>query len=513
MTRIRTWPSRRLQFAIIAVLVLGVMISVFWPPLSREDRAEKLYLDSWFVGAMASYGREKQDAAVAKLEAGLRLSPGNSLYEQALVWQYPRGKLPELLAKRQLGPEASRLAAGLIFSDERRAAGPMPADSDPPEKQLVRLDALAKADPTNSLVYYRKAFALRELGRMDEACAEMRTASSLGRIRRYIPAVSDAVLDSMSSPMITSMSSLEISEFRRLARALTDTANERLRQGKVDEARGILEDCCRMSVNLASSEPPTIMSVLVGRVVFMIAEAQLEPIYKDFGMREKLAALRRLDAVFQRALQSYRSAIDYSAPVNRMIRILVAPGVLLLAAYLSSGLAVLVFLWWLPAAIVRRRRRETALIVPPWSEGFLARTFLAIYIPILAVALGMTFLESLSWYPLLASIPAQLVLLGVTLRILHHQYDEHAGERTGILRFIFKAPAAAKAWTRKYLIAALGGQLVFLACCSLLVIIVFKPVFGAYPWQTNRLAWGNVSHEQAVVRQIAADLKKASLGE
>ena len=267
-----------------------------------------------------------------------------------------------------------------------------------------------------------------------------------------------------------------------------------------------------MGVNLASSEPATIMSVLVGTVVFTIAEARLEPIYKDFGMRDRLAALQRLDAAFERARKSCRSAIDYSDFITRTMRVFMAPVILGAAACLSSGLAVLVFLWWLPAAIVRKRRRETALIVPPWSEGFLARVFLAIYIPTLAVALGMTFIEPVAWFGFCASIPAQLVLLGVTLRILHHQYDEHAGERTGILRFIFKAPAAAKAWTRKYLIAALGAQLVFLACCFLLVAIVFKPAFGAYPWQANRFSLGNMSHEQAVVRQTAVDLKKASLG-
>ncbi len=497
MTRMFTWPSRRVQLAVIAVLVLGAIISVFWQPLTREGRAEKLYLDSWFVGGMESIVSGTQathgKAAVAKLEAALRLSPGNSLYEQALVWQYPRKKLPELLKKRQLSPEASRLAAGL----------------------MSRPDALARADPTNSLVHYRKAFALQKLGRMDEACAEMRTASSLEGIRFYTPEVPRVVLDSMGSPMMTSRSFGQVFEFRLLSLALADTADEHLRQGRVDEACGILEDCCRMGVNLASSEPPTLMCMRVGAAVFGIAKAQLEPIYKDFGMKDSLAALRRLDAAFQEAGQSWRSAIDYSAPMRRMMRIFVAPGVLWLAGCLSSGLAVLVFLWWLPAAIVRKRRGDTALIVPPWSGGFLARMFLAVYIPASAVALGMTFIEPLTWLSWLAffvAIPVQLVLLGVTLRVLHHRYDGHAGERTGILRFIFKAPAAAKAWMRKYLIAALGAQLVFLACCLLLVAIIFKAAFGAHPWEVQRLPVGNMSHEQAVVRQIAVDLNKASLG-
>jgi len=490
-------------------------------------------MDSWFGGrwhVSLDTGPEDKTAAVNRLEAALKLSPGNTLYEQALVWHTPREKLPALLKKRGLGPEARRLAAGLVYEHHAQAKRTIPAPPDTeevrpeeptdrgPTDDLERLDALAKADPTNALVHYRKAVVLKDMQRPDDAYAEMKAAGNLRTIRFHFPALSKAVHDSLGSPLFTPFP--EMARLRSLTRSLVAAANERLRQGNVVEACETLEECCQMGVNLASSEPPQTIAVLVGRAVFLMAWAELEPVYKDFGMKEELAVFKQADGAFEAVVASCRSRIaNESDSWLRLIRTILPPTSIAFAVGLSAGLMMLSTLWWIPAGIARRRRRESALTVPPWSEGWLSRRLLAVYIPpavIIACLLSIrpSSLASELRFAMLVAGPlaagllalAQLVMLCFIFRALHHRYDDHTGERTGILRFLFKAPAAAKAWTRKYVIAGLGAQMMFFVCCFLLLTIAYKPIVGGHPWQMNRFRVAYLSTEQAFVKQITADL-------
>jgi len=92
--------------------------------------------------------------------------------------------------------------------------------------------------------------------------------------------------------------------------------------------------------------------------------------------------------------------------------------------------------------------------------------------------------------------------------MLHHSYDAASGERTGIFRFIYRSLAAVKTWTRKYLAAAMLGEIIFLACLGLLVIILHKPIMGGHLWEPEKYRLGNVVEEQALVSRIAEDLIK-----
>lgn len=534
MSKICTWPSRRLQFGIIAVLVIGAALRVFCPPLTREGRAEKLYTDSWFTNGFSAFtSRENpksEKITIQKLEAALKLSPDNSLYQQALVFRYPREKLPELLNHRKFGAEARRLAAGLIYERQSGLTQPgyMNKRITAPEalgRELEKLDLLAKADPSNSLVHYRKAFILKDMGRMDEAIGEVRTANRLGITRYYVPdIITEPVLDASCSPMLTISFNGKYTKYRELARVLADIAGRRLREGKSEEACALLEDCCRMGVNAASSEPRNTISVLVGKAVFAIGWVKLEPIYKDFGMKDRLAVLQHAEKIFDRAMETYRSQDMYSELMAQMMKTVTIPIVLSVAAGIALVLIIINLLLWLPAAIIRRRRGDTALTAAPWGEGWPARMFIAINLPAMAAMLVLLFAKPTLLFTNDYSTPvymylalgglillAQLILAGVTLRILHHQYDEHTGEHTGILRFIFKAPAAAKAWTRKYVSAAFGMQLIFLMCCFLLATIVYKPIFGGHPWQAERFKIGFISKGRAIARQVAIDLKDTGL--
>ncbi|MCL6630849.1 MAG: hypothetical protein K6U00_14745, partial [Armatimonadetes bacterium] len=43
------WPSIKLLVIVGILLAVGTAISVFWQPTNPRARAERLYLDSWFV--------------------------------------------------------------------------------------------------------------------------------------------------------------------------------------------------------------------------------------------------------------------------------------------------------------------------------------------------------------------------------------------------------------------------------------------------------------------------------
>lgn len=531
MKQVRTWPSRRLQLTVIAVLVLGAALRVYWPPLTPKGRAEKLYTDSWFVGGANLFDLSRchnRDASISLLAKALKLSPGNSLYEQALVWQYDPKKLPDLLKRRHLGPKARRLAAGRIADRAVYQSIRLPRKPDinaDLREELGRLSSLQKADPTNSLIYYRKANVLQQLGRTDEALAEMKAGNRLGPTKFYYPDVSREVADSLSSPLIASPQFSTNAATRRLAMAMSDLANNRLRQGKVQEAREILESCMPMSVNVARSEPPTIISVLVGHAVFSITGAQLKPIYKDFGMKEELAGYDRLDEGFNRASGVSRAEFDPTGFQKRCSLVVGIPTVAVIASGAALALAFLTGLLWIPAWLMRRRRSQETLAVLPWGEGFLSRISVPVYLLLFAGVCAMAFLspsrlyqdpysfamQSIALAMIGVVLLVQLLILALVLRVLHHRYDEHTGERTGILRFIFKAPANAKAWTRKYVMAALGAQIIFLACCFLLATIVYKPIFGGHPWQVNRFRVSYISREQAAMMPVGEDLRKAGL--
>lgn len=486
------WPSRRLQIGAMIVLAIGAAVQVFMPPLTRHARAERLYLDGWF------------EESVPKLEQALKLDPGNSIYEQALVWHYPKSKLPDLLKKRRLGPDAKRLAAGVIYSNQIER-------TKDPRRKLVLVDDLIKADPSNALPHYRKASILHQMGRLDAAIREMREANKIGKIRLYTPGVPDSVLNSNASPDTYYMHMGDYSGWRKLVRGFENRSHAKLRDGKVEEAAGLMEDCCRMSVVVSTAEPPTIMAVLVGRAIQIITWSRLEPVCKDFGMKDRLSRMKRLDGAYERATQASRDEIGYGG-FGLSLVIAIPFAIAWAAGSAAAFLIITVLLWILPAI---RRRGQSAVSLTTWSEGWIARVSI-FNVPFMAAALYFgtreydmeSAADQMGPYALLIVL-GQIVILALGLRVLHHRYDQDAGERTGIFRFAIRSPAAVKAWIRRSLIVLLGGQIVFAVCLALLATILCKPILGGHPWQIQRYSLLSISHEEATMRRVGNDLRKA----
>lgn len=536
----RNWPARRTQLLVIVFLAAAALLQVFVPPISRKDRAERLYEDAWFGATAVSFaamlGSDESGSgspsSVKKLEAALRHYPGHPLYEQALVWHYDRAKLPDLLARRELGPEARLLARWLVLdrkTEKWKGKHPIssvpsaPATDPATEQLLAQIDEMAELDASNALPLYDKAMVLSRANRPDEAHAALAKAARVGKITFPQPEVSDAVRDTAADPGILGAYFARSSEYRQIARSIAEEGNRRLRQGQVAEARGLLETGCQVSIDIALSEPRQIISVLVGSAVFSIDGRHLEPIYKDFGMKAKVAEFQKADRAFQRASIDIRgwtnSGYGYAV---RMLRQMAAWLSLIGSGVFAGVVLLLAALLRIPAALIRRRRGQEALVVAPWGEGWLARTLLAVFVPVavvitvmaLTIRIDMTEMEpEMVQYAVGvgAIVLGQIVFLILILRRLHHSLDRHIGERTGILRFIFRAPAAAKAWSRKCVTAAMLGQLVFLGCCFALMVIVYRPVLGCHPWQMQRMKVGSQTTEQQFVGRIVAPMKNIDL--
>jgi hypothetical protein len=509
------------------------------PPLDRQKRAERLYEDAWVTGIspaamMAMMDRTGNDSAMRCVEKALELSPGNSIYEQALVWFCPPSSLRAFMEKRDLGSKARRLAAGLIFQYEdsrstmpgRHASGmPLPgigavkgsgiSDAATLTDRLRRIDELQKADPDNAFVRYKRAIAYEQAGRVNDMCAEVHKANLLPGIREYVPEVPRSAADSMIVASASDADFAEMASFRQLARDLADSGTAKLRDGDVSAARTILEDCCRMGVKVASAEPHGFIHFSVGDAVFSIGWFKLNPLYKDFRPQAERDKFRRLYESFNRGQKKlmYHAADNlHSDFFNIRLGIVAIPIAFTAMGFASIVCLMLVLLfWWLPSVLIRRRRHTEAPALLPWGEGFLARLNLLLFVPIVPAAISFMHIPFVSFaVPLIALVGVPvLAVLVIIVRILRRCYIRHADAGVGVWRFIFRSPAEIRAWTAKYLLAALLAYTIGLICCLLVAASVYKISVGNVQWDLARRLVLPTTRDQIVVGKAIADLQGA----
>ncbi|MGB9588220.1 MAG: hypothetical protein ACPL7O_08580 [Armatimonadota bacterium] len=324
----------------------------------------------------------------------------------------------------------------------------------------------------------------------------------------------------MNHPSCKPIYSTPHAEYRRLTRACVSRANELLRQGHVKEALDILEACCRMSVHISSAEPKLAISVLVGKSSFNIAGDELEAVYKDFGMADQVAAFRKPDHVYQEALKWARAFADKMdlLHTDSILGRILLPAFLFLSAMIVVVMIVITAIGLGMAAIMRRQRHLPSISTRPWHYTQPIRLAIILYALSLEVllvgwiGLSQRGADSGSIYRVLEPIiilpPVllQLVLGVLITKALHRAYIVDTGERVGFLQFSFKMSANVAAWRTKCFLAALGMQLLILSYLSLATVIVYKPVFGAHPWQVSRLPVCLFSQEAETVSEIAAKL-------
>ncbi|MHB0999523.1 MAG: hypothetical protein ACYC27_09775 [Armatimonadota bacterium] len=560
MNKLQNWPSRQLQVAIIIVLAASVAIRVFMPPLSREGKAGKLYIDSWYYGYGLMGGEitpKEKAKTISMLEKALELSPGNTLYEQALVWQYPLEKRAELLERpKPLGEKARILASGLIYNyldnkvlsdlqstakpaenTARSAADPgTPGYSKlfPPEYWKLKLKLIGNliaADPDNAFPRYLRALVYSNMEQPSDMLAEVKTANRMNHFNFYKPELSEKLENSTA---YSSMHNFRIAEMSNLARRLTDYGDRQLRRGNADSAIDAYEECCLMGVRVSASDKPDYSVFSISNKAFTIGWRCLEPVYKDYGMAGKLDRYQRINHSYKTGIPMIMSAtlgeydpdndeysgnndtgIPFTGPISYMqVAIIVLP--LLLFSIIGWGIM----------ALIRRIKKQSALNIPVWSEGWLARLFIAVYIP-LTIALWLVadpvhakWIMEYTYYMFPLSLllfhkglsiilTAQIVLMAVTIIVLRRRYIEHTGERISFLWFIFRVPSSVRAWRNRSLAAMLAGQMVFLICCGMVFAHIYKSTYDAYPWQPLRIQYkALITDENEIIGKYAREVQR-----
>lgn len=521
----RKWPSRRACTAIFFLLLIGAAIQTFVPPLNRETRGRQLYEDAW-CDCDFTWSTPSSTESVKILDAALNLYPENSTYQQALVWKYPKERLPQLLKERNLSSKARSLAYGLIFTPGLANVTP--------DKALSSAAELKRLDVGNSIACYFEAYSLGKCRRLDEAYADVRAGNRIGVGHLYEPEVSKAVRESLIySKEEAHIDSHYITVLQAVARDLSFLANRKLQAGDVRGACDVLDECCRMGASVAAVEPRTEIKSCVAQSIFSIGYRPLSTICKDYGMRKELAPYSRMDKVFEdgrRALsrQAVGSFDNMGEGFVPLIVYYSLPQSLAGGLALSMLLMAIALVWWQVWAIAGRKGGVGLKTISPWSEGQMVRLFLAAYLPIVAVSSLLVailhFDHRLAKLVVVSSgaaafIPLGLVILGeivvpcLLIRALRRAYMESMGEKVGVFRFIFLGPARRQAWSSRCATRALCAQFAFFICAALLLIIVYKPIFGIQPWQVGRIPCMMHEGERAISDRLVADLAKVAPAE
>lgn len=524
MSNRKPWPSRRLQIGIFILLAVGAVITVFIPPFSKEQRAQRLYEDAWF----ADFSMDESlppEKSVPKLEKALELCPGNSIYEQGLVWNYPEKDLPKLLKERKLGSEAVRLAYGRIYT---KCGISLDIGSSNETIELQKILKLREYDSRNSLAYYFAAGRLAKAHRLDAAYHSVQEGNTLGRCCLYVPETTKAVSDTIGCYSLFRPDFRYRAELQSVARGLGELGHERLRKGDLRGACDAFETCCRMGANYACARHVSGIDYFVGQAIFRVGWDPLKKICKDFGMREELAEYSQVEKAFGEGNGKIRKWLDLNSIVQESssqisiysipLEVTVSMAVSLVALII---LALSAFIW----RLVMKAKKQPVLRISPWEDGWLIKTFLVAY----SAVLILTFLPKAimvvypNWtasgwmlerigdmVPIVAGmVITQLAVLLMAVKKMRREFVDNTGEKIGMLTLVFRGTASRCAWMSGSLVRATGVQIMFLIASGFLTIILFKPLIGVHPWQLQRIPCHAPSKEAALVKNISENIAKA----
>ncbi|WP_319586182.1 hypothetical protein [uncultured Desulfobulbus sp.] len=551
---------KRVQIGLSALVLLTIFIQAGVPLLNREKRAEKLYIDSWFEGSSfilrmvpfvsngAVYQEEQRKLAITKLEKALELSPGNSLYEQALIWQYPSSELPILLKKSKLGERAIKLTsyryyryrsqalreqADNVITAQANRTGQI--DINPINGRRLYskifwqdcfryLDELAASDPGNGRIYYQRAGFYSEMAQYDKMLSMIRKGNSMD--------VFDYTSPELPQSFEGTMVEYEINGnnfgYSGTTDGLVNYGNQLLRKGKVDEAIGVYETCCQYGIRYALQKPLTDYHISTGAMIYSKGWNELEPIYKDFGFSGKLAAYKNTNNAFSHAVK------DLNPDFKKLF--VQTSGYDIFYGYswlfiLITGSIFLFAVSWLILAVIRKRRRLEILQFSPWDEGWLTRIFVIIYMLIALTILGVTKLapylsitivpfifctgiddNTLLFYNLggLGAVLIQIITAYVVIRQLRCRYSQHIGVKTGMLRFLFNMPVDVQEWGFRSFARMYAAQMIFLLFILMVHGIFSKATLGYYPWQPERINGVNTALMKATAENTRQMIEKAS---
>ncbi|MHB1456698.1 MAG: hypothetical protein ACYC0V_07265 [Armatimonadota bacterium] len=560
---IRSKFRTKLQIAVFLIVLIAALLQYTLPLTNRESRAEKLYIDSWFQGStffswmMESItdtfpdDDEKRKMSISKLEKALLLSPGNSMYEQALAKQYPPKDLPKLLADSKLGNKARWLAhyRYYLYSARTNSANMdeiIRAECQKPERErkyhvngahvypdqylrenLRNLDELAAVIPGYPPIYLHRATIYGDMMQYDKMMANIRKANNMNPYN----AISIDRLPQLDQTILTYAEEFVIyqSYTSKLTTQTGTYGNQLLRGGKVDEAIRVHEDLCRLGVKYAQQEPQSINTMMTGISVFFRGWDRLRPLYKDFGYADRLEGYNGISGILLNAYEIMRDGDErstiYKTSVFDIFYWYLSLLILIIIGIIISALT------WTILIILQKRRTQESYQLTAWQNGWLVKRFVIIYgavftlmliltgifpyisIPTFAMmSLGCMHADVYAFYNTgtAASLLTQVVMSILLIRKLRLEYRMKTGDNIGITRFIFNPPAEIGVWICKSFTRMYAAQLIFLTFILMVGAIYYKATLDFYPWQPERVRIFDTRVRDAVVQKAGIMLEEAS---
>lgn len=548
------WSLRRIQIAAVIVITVLFLSRIPIPSFSPQARAERLYLDGWFLGihhsilGIDSNGDSKKSYTMFK--KALELSPQNFLYEQALAWKCPEEDLKNLIANDNLGKEALILASyrydeylernadNEAFSINNKIPskqGPLPSASVASSKQnspaywkgkLDRLDKLAEVDPDNALIRYRRAYIYGSMGSQSDMLDEVRKANSMDLCVIRMPEVSPVISNTIADPRMGYIFQ-DYAHFRELARELVGYSNEQLRMKDVDAALDTSEEACRMGIRMASMKPANYINYLVASAIYSIGYNKVNSISRDFGMIEVTQKYQNIQTVFNKDNEKIGPdtsdiiiAFIFSQPYTSLMSY---TNFIIVSIF---SFAVFLLLWGISSLICRIMRRQK-VDIKAWDEGWLLKMMLAVYLPLIIIIMlagliwNRLFPESFSNYELANGMyftyilwivaTVNLAFAVILMLKLRKQFAIFSGKNISLLRFNFRIPIEARAWIYRSYSLFFGAQLVFVLCLSMAASQFFISHYKIYPWQMERIQFYNNDTEKITSQKLADEVNRLAV--
>lgn len=518
------WPSRKVQITFLAVLAAIMMASVCQDYLSMS-KADRLYEQAW-LRPSGPYAEEGNQDAIERLKAALKISPDNSLYQQALIWKTPPQEMAHIVKDYNLTPEAKRLYVGLTLTlseDTRKGKLVRPRSL----SERLRISHLLKeADSKNPFAYYEEAAALSDAGRYKEAYQDVYTGNRMGIGHLYVPEVSPSVRNSLSSPKMRDAAVMQIDSCRRAAFGVVKYSEQMVRQHNDKEASDVIHECLRMSMSVSQCTPLSTMSMLTGTRLFFSHYWRHTRISDRLRDKSRDSLYDKISEVLQKnskAMATFMSSDDEQSGTmqSMLVRYSILGGALF-GVVLSAMLGMLAGLWYIACSSAVRKKQQAGILLDAWGEGWVTRLCLKVYVPIFALLGGFVYIimhlhgiaADFDAIAIGFAVPSGLIILGQTITLVRmiaqarKSLAESMKDKTDAAASVLSGRASRRAWVTRSIAAGLAVNAAFLTCLLMISIIGFKPMFGNEPWEVGKTQYFFIKIRERVLKACNSDLQE-----
>jgi hypothetical protein len=321
---------------------------------------------------------------------------------------------------------------------------------------------------------------------------------------------------------------VQASSCRRAAVGLLKLTDKMVLKNKIPEAVGILDECSRMEMGIALSEPHFTTNYLLGVDAFKgTAErlVRLLPMLKDTKKATEYKKLGKTLIQGSKTVGTLMHSHDEQQEIAQtLLERYSIPGATAVGITISIVIAALASVWYLIWAAAVRAKKQKQIVIAPWGEGWLARLCIRVYLPtfvLIGIFIGVASrsngpiaknydILTMSYaVPIALIIFAQMIVLTRVIGTIRKSLAKATEERIGTVGVLFAGPANRLAWSARQTVGAFGVHTAFLAGILFLSIIIYKPLFGNEPWETTKTQFSFAKDQHIVMDETAAELLKA----